>query len=237
MIESIHNDKIKYLEKLSQKKYRDQEGLFLIEGRHLVEEASKTGYLEEVLSLKEENIKTTIVSQKVLNYLSNQQSGTDIIGICKKMDERAIKGNIVILDDIGDPGNLGTIIRSALAFNIDTIVLSKHSVDLYNPKVIRSTEGMLFHINILRRDLNEFIKTIKNTHKILGTSVEGGSSITKYHNVSNFALIIGSEGQGMHEELKKLCDDLIYIPMNNKCESLNAGVSASILMYELDKEQ
>ena len=237
MIESIHNDKIKYLEKLSQKKYRDQECLFLIEGRHLVEEASKTGYLEEVLSLKEESIKTTIVSQKVLNYLSNQQSGTDIIGICKKMDERDIKGNIVILDDIGDPGNLGTIIRSALAFNIDTIVLSKHSVDLYNPKVIRSTEGMLFHLNILRRDLNEFIKTIKNTHKILGTSDEGGSSITKYHNVSNFALIIGSEGSGMHEELKSLCDDLIYIPMNNKCESLNAGVSASILMYELDKEQ
>ena len=237
MIESVKNDRVKYYQKLKQKKYRDLEGLFLVEGNHLVEEAFKSGLLVEVLSSNKEDYGVPVieVSSNVLNYLSDQNSGTNIIGVCKKIVEKSIKGNIVVLDDIQDPGNLGTIIRSALAFNIDTVVLSKYTVDLYNPKVIRSTEGMMFHINVVKKDLQEFLLSIKNEYKILGTDVIDGSSINKYNNKDKYALIIGSEGKGIKDELKKMCDDLIYIPMNKACESLNAGISASILMYELNK--
>lgn len=141
-----------------------------------------------------------------------------------------------MLDDIADPGNLGTIIRSAVAFNFDTVILSKNTVDLYNPKTIRATEGMLFNINIVTSDLEDTILNLKkNGFKILGTKVTKGKDIKNYLKTDKIALIIGSEAKGMSKQLENLCDENIYIKMNEKCESLNAGVSASILMYELNQ--
>ena len=152
-----------------------------------------------------------------------------------KKEELEIGNRIVILDNIQDPGNLGTIIRSAVAFNFDSVVLSKECVDLYNPKVIRSTKGMLFNMNICVKNLLEFI-SILDDYVIYGTDVVNGENIRDIDIPSKVGLVIGNEGRGISDKIKKLCNKFIYIDMNNDCESLNASVAASILMYEVNSK-
>lgn len=239
MIESLNNEKIKYYTKLNDKKYRKSEQLFIAPGSHLVEEALKKGLVKEILLLKgEENIyddKTTYVTKEILKKVSGLDSPPKVLAICHMLSSKEIKGNVIILDDINDPGNLGTIIRSAIAFNYDTIIASSNTVDLYNLKTIRSSEGMIFNINYIVASLPDAIKALKEKgYTIYGTNVSGGSNIKPEK--EKHALIIGSEASGMKDDLKSLCDKLLYIKMNSLCESLNAGVSASILMYELTKE-
>ncbi len=240
MIESITNAKVKAWKKLNEKKFRDQEGLFLIEGDHLLNEALKVGLVREIIALdehfKEKDIPFYLVSEKVLKSLSNQVSGTNVMAVVEKIPEKEIDGKAVILDNIQDPGNLGTIIRSALAFNIKNIILSKETVDLYNDKVIRASEGMLFHLNFIRGDLKEIILKLKEKdYQIYGTNVNEGKNLKEINFTTKTAIIIGNEGKGMHEELKKDCDELINIAINKECESLNAGVAASIIFYEASK--
>ena len=237
---SIENPKIKDLKKLQTKKYRDKKELFLVEGRHLTLEAYKTGYLKEMLLDENElfplDIMTSYMTNNVKNYLSELSTPSNIIGVCsKKSDE--LKGNrIVYLDCIQDPGNLGTIIRSCVAFNIDTLVLSKDTVDLYNSKVIRSTQGLLFHLNIVIMDAEEFIPKLKDEgYKVYGTRVTHGKSLKSIAKNDKFVIIMGNEGNGISEVSSELCDEFIYIDMNSKCESLNVGVATSIILYELDK--
>lgn len=235
---STENKKIKSIKKLNTKKYRDEYGKFLIEGEHLVLEAYKLGVLNELIL--EENtdlnldVDKTHVTKTVLKYISDLDNPPRVIGICDKLKEKNIGNKIIILDDIQDPGNLGTIIRSAVAFDIDTIVLSKNTVDLYNSKVIRATQGMLFNVNIIERDLVNFIKSLKD-YKIYGTKVTNGKSLKKLEKSEKFAIIVGNEGNGVSSKVLDHCTDYIYIDMNKKCESLNVGVAASIIMYELDK--
>jgi TrmH family RNA methyltransferase len=155
--------------------------------------------------------------------------------VCYKKQEELIGNRIIILDGIQDPGNLGTIIRSAVAFNIDSVVLSRECVDLYNAKVIRSTKGMLFNINILSKDLEEFISNLDD-YVIYGTDVVNGNNIRNIDVPLKLGLVIGNEGRGISDKIKKLCDKFIYIDMNDKCESLNASVAASILMYEVNNK-
>ena len=237
-IESVNNSKVKEWSKLKIKKYRDETGLFLIEGDHLLNQAMVKGSIKEVISLDKTmeipGIPFYLVTDSIMKKLSNQVSGTKVIGVCEKLTEREILGNVCLLDNIQDPGNLGTIIRSAVAFNIDTIILSNDSVDLYNDKVIRSSEGMLFDINIIRADLKEEIdKLKKNGYKIYGTDVLNGTNLKEIKFSEKTAIIIGNEGKGMKEELKSICDKLIHIKIN--CESLNASVAASIIFYEVGK--
>ena len=235
---SVHNERIKELKKLKEKKYRDQLGKFIIEGEHLIKEAHELGLLESVYTLEDSKInvdvETNYVTKEVLKYITDLDTPT-VIGVAKKKENTTIGNRIVILDNIQDPGNLGTIIRSAVAFNIDTIVLSKDTVDLYNDKVIRATQGMIFKVNIVREDIIPFIKNIKNDYYIYGTKVNGGNSLKKIEKREKFAIIMGNEGNGMSPLLDELCNEFIYIDMNSKCESLNVGVATSIILYELDK--
>lgn len=235
---SIDNKKIKELKKLKDKKYRDLTNTFIVEGEHLVKEAYNKGYLIELLKEEDNNFKldveTNYVTREVLKYITNLEN-PNLIGICKKIEERPIGNKLVVLDNIQDPGNLGTIIRSAVAFNIDTIVLSKDTVDLYNDKVVRATQGLMFKINIVVKDLVPFIKSIKNNYTIYGTKVNGGKSLKTIEKSDRFAIIMGNEGAGMSSSLDSLCDKYIYIDMNKECESLNVGVATSIILYELDK--
>jgi len=237
---SIDNKKIKDIKKLNDKKYRDKTGLFLVEGEHLVLEAYKKDFLEELILEKDTllplNINTTYVTNNVINYISELETPQNIMGICKKIISKEIGNKILILEDIQDPGNLGTIIRSAVAFNIDTIILSDKCVDLYNSKVIRASQGMLFHINIIREDLYSFIPKLKDSdYKVFGTRVTHGKDIRNFEKNNKFAIIMGNEGNGMSDEIGSLCDDYIYVSMNEVCESLNVGVATSIILYELDK--
>ena len=237
---SINNDHIKEIKKLNQKKYRDLNNKFIVEGEHLVLEGIKNNLIEEVLILEgltnKYDVKTNYVSLNVLKYITELDNPAKIIGICKKKND-IIQGNhILILDNIQDPGNLGTIIRSAVAFDIDTIILNKMGVDLYNSKVIRATQGMIFNINIVTSDLKEEIEKLKQKkYKILTTRVDGGKLIRNLEKNDKFAIIIGNEGQGVSKELQDLSDEFIYIKMNQKCESLNAGVATSIILYELSR--
>jgi len=237
---SIDNNKIKDLKKLQVKKYRDKKNMFLVEGRHLVLEAFKTGHLDELLLEENEllplDIMTHYMTNNVSNYLSELDKSTNIIGVCNKIKEQKIGKRVLILENIQDPGNLGTIIRSSVAFNIDTLILSKNTVDLYNSKVLRSSQGMLFHLNILIKDLNEIIPSLKkDNYKIIGTKVTNGIDIKNIKNNDKICIIMGNEGNGISDTVSNLCDDFIYIKMNDICESLNVGVATSIILYELDK--
>lgn len=236
---SINNPKIKELSKLKTKKQRDKQKLFLIEGAHLVKEAYESGYLKELLLLENCNfkldIKTNYITKNVLKYLSSVETPVGIIGICE-IKETKLKGNhLLLLDGVQDPGNLGTIIRSGVAFNIDTIIINDKCADPYSDKTIRASQGMIFKTNIVKRNLEEFIKEIKGKIPIYGTKVTNGKNIKNLEKISKFAIIMGNEGQGVSKKLLDLCDDYLYIPMNKKCESLNVGVATSIILYELIK--
>ena len=242
VITSVNNEYIKKLCKLKEKKYRDIENKFLVEGYHLVMEAYNAKLLDHIILLEGEkvpiyDIDITYVSIDVMKKLSDVVSGSHITGIVKKKEDKEIGNRILILDDIQDPGNLGTMIRSARAFSFDTIVLGKNSVDLYNSKVVRSTQGMLFYVNTLVRDLGCFINNLKeDDYVIYGSDVKEGINVREEDIPSKIAIVIGNEGNGISDEVKKLCDKNLYIKMSDEVESLNAGVAASILMYEVDNK-
>lgn len=234
---STSNEKIKNIKKLQNKKYRDQENLFIVEGEHLVKEAFSLSRLE--LLIVEENydididIPKMIVSGKVMKYLSELETPTHYLGVVKKNNNNFIGKRIIALDGVQDPGNLGTIIRSSVAFNFDTILLSKDCVDTYNSKVLRATQGMILKVNIIRCDLCEVLSKLDN-YKIYGTSVVNGKNIKDVKEKNNIVVVMGNEGTGVTNEVQELCNDFIYIPMNKNCESLNVAVASSIIMHELN---
>lgn len=236
VITSVSNNKIKELSKLNVTKYRKESDIFLVEGIHLVDEAYKSNLLKEIISLEEisnYNVPITIVNKDVMRKLSTLNTIPNIIGVVEKKNDKSVGNKILMLDDIQDPGNLGTIIRSAVAFNIDTIILSPNTVDLYNPKVIRATEGMLFNISIIECDLLKLIPKLKNIgYKIYSTNVTNGNDVKNIDFKDKYAIIMGNEGNGVKDSVSKLCDEYIYIKMNANCESLNVGIATSIILYE-----
>jgi len=244
LITSLENKKIKKYATLNNSKGRKKERAFLIEGMHLCEEAYKKGLLLDVLLEDGEKLsfnydkEITYVTPNILKKISMLTNYSKVIGVCKFLDNKGIVGNhILILDDVRDPGNLGTIIRSAKAFLVDTIILSENSVDIYNDKVLRSTEGMIFNINILYGNLEKMIPNLKmNGFAILGTDVKNGVDVRDIKECK-YALIMGNEGHGVRECIKNLCDKNLYIKMNKDCESLNVGVATSILLYELNRSE
>lgn len=237
---SIQNDRIKELAKLKEKKYRDQTNLFLIEGEHLVREAYNHGCLKTLIKLENEafalDIETLEVNEKVLNYISSLKTSAKVIGVCQKKNDELIGNHLLLLDDVQDPGNLGTIIRSAVAFNVDTVILGENCVDLYNEKVVRATQGLIFGINIISKNLDNLIPYLKEKeYKIYATKVTGGKSLKSIEKNEKFAIIMGNEGSGVKPSLLNACDEYLYIDMNKNCESLNVAVATSIILYELDK--
>ena len=240
VITSLDNKRIKNYAKLLNKKYREQEGLFLVEGEHLVIEAKNAGCLVEVIKCEDYDmdfdVSTTLVTYDVIKKLSNTLNPQKVIGVCKMLDNKDIGNKVLILEDIQDPGNLGTIIRSSVAFNVDTIVLSNNTVDMYNDKVLRSSEGMIFHIDIVKMDVSECIdKLHEEGYEIYGTKVDGGTTLTEITVGEKYAVIMGNEGAGVSSSTLDKCDKYIYIPMNTECESLNVGVATSIILYEMNK--
>jgi len=239
IITSVNNNRIKELAKLHTKKYRDESKFFLVEGDHLVNEAYKKNQLVEIFALESFNekldVETTIVSEEVMKKLSNQVSISNVIGVCRKFYPLTYGKRLIVLDNLQDPGNLGTIIRSAASFNFDTVILGDNSVDLYNDKVIRASEGMIFNVDVLKYNLDTFIDELKsNNYDIYTTDVNGGKAISDVEFNEKFAIIIGNEGNGVGK-IRDKADHKIYIPMNKKCESLNAAVASSIIMYEVSK--
>ena len=234
-ITSLQNEHVKYWNSLKEKKVRDKERRFFIEGDHLISEARKQNLVLETISTVDESA-DFLVTKEIMKKISSQATISENAAVVRFIPEDKISGNIIVLDGIQDPGNLGTIIRSCIAFGFTNIILGDTSVDLYNPKVIRATEGMIFHINVLRRNLLDFLPVLKGTnYKIVGTDVASGKDIRKLKK-ENIALVLGNEGNGISENVKNLCDEFVNIKMSSNCESLNVGVAASILMYEVSYE-
>ena len=239
LITSVNYDRIKELVKLKDKKYRDTNKLFFVEGYDIVIEAYKNNLLKELYvldgTLVDMDIPVTYISRDVMKKISDMESISEYYGVCYKKEEMGVGNRIIILDNIQDPGNLGTIVRSSVAFNFDTVVVSKNTVDIYNPKVIRSTKGMLFNVNILVREIDKFIPTLED-YVIYGTDVVNGDNIRNIDVPLKIGLVIGNEGKGVADGVRALCNKFIYIDMNSMCESLNASVAASILMYEVNNK-
>lgn len=238
LITSKDNNRIKEIRKLLNKKYSLEKGLFVIEGENLVEEAIKNNLLKELYVLKGSECKYDFqhdeVTYEVMKSISDLKSTPRLLGVAKIKKEEKLGKRIVILDDIQDPGNAGTIIRNAVAFGIDTIVFSKSSVSAYNEKTLRSTGGMIFNINIIIDDLENVISQIKNNDiKVIGTSLNTSKSLETLEKMDNFAIIFGNEGNGVSKDILSLCDEVIKINMNSKCESLNVAVSSGIVLYNL----
>lgn len=240
LITSINNNKVKEWKKLNKKKERDKRGLFLIEGEHLILEAYKKGYLEELILEKDYllslSVNTTYVTNEIIKYISSLTTPSNVLGVCKKLINHDKLGDkLLLIDGIQNPSNLGTIIRSAVAFNIDTIVLGAKTVDLYNNKCTRANQGMMFHLNFIKADLLTFIPKLSNLgYKILGTRVTHGKRLNELDKLPKYALVVGNEGIGLSEEVKELCDELLSIEMNERCESLNVSIATSIILYQLD---
>lgn len=239
MIESKENKKIKYIRHLRENKFMKEEKKFVVEGDHLVKEAKLYGVLLETYSTYERDygVLNNVVSKNVMDYISALPSSTDVIGVCKFVDNKEELGKrIIILDNVQDPGNIGTIIRSAKAFNVDTVVLGKGTVKKYNEKVIRSSQGMLFKVNIIEEDLKTFIPRLKDDgYLVYGTDVVAGKDVKNVNLEGKVALVLGNEGNGVSQDIKELVNDNLYIKINDDCESLNVAVAASILMYEMAK--
>ena len=235
MITSASNNTIKALIKLKQKKYRDETGYYLVEGEHLVEEAMKAKQVECLISTKDitSDLPIIVVSNEVMSKLSFTKSPQSIMAKCKiKKEKKLIDGKrYLILDDLQDPGNIGTLIRTALAFSIDQVILSNNCVDLYNDKLLRSMQGANFHISCIYDDLKTVISTLKkNNVKIIGSALENGRDIKQIKISEKMAFIVGNEGNGMNKDILQECDYVGYIPINT-IESLNVAIAGSIMMY------
>lgn len=241
VITSLDNKKIKEVVKLKQKKYRDIENKFIIETLNIIKEAYNMGYLLELYVMEgtvlKDNFDVPInyVSKNVFNKISSLENSY-ILGVCKKKVSVLEGKRYVLLDNVQDPGNLGTIIRSCVGFNVDTLVLGDTCVDLYNDKALRASEGNIFKLNIVRISLKDVIKDLKEKNiTIYGTDVNDGENIDKIENNSSFALVMGNEGNGVSNDIKALVDKNLYIKTSKNLESLNVGVATGIILYELDK--
>lgn len=248
-ITSTSNETIKYFISLNDKKTRMNEKRFIVEGYHLVNEASKTNLLEAVISSDEKelkkinNVKRYLVNDAIINKIATTKNPQNILGIVKMLDHNItnllpiIKENktkLIMLDDVNDPGNLGTIIRTAAGLGYDGIIMSPNTVDLYNEKVIRSTQGVMFKIPIIKANLLEVIKLLKKEKVFcIGTALTNAKDVKHITKKDKFAICLGNEAKGISKEVLDNMDENVRIAMKNDVESLNVSIAAGIIMYEM----
>lgn len=237
MITSLQNNRVKEWVKLHKRKNREETNSFLIEEVHMIEEALDAGVVSCLIILEDkENIfnfegEVEYVNQAVMDKISTNQSQVSYIAECNMISIDQEANHVLLLDEIQDPGNLGTLLRSALSFGFHKVVLGTGCVDLYNDKVLRSTQGALFKLSIIQTDLHEYIPSLQNQgFQVYGTSLSESHYLQDTNVSDKVAVLLGNEGQGVKESLLELCNQNIKIEMEN-FESLNVGVAGSICMY------
>jgi TrmH family RNA methyltransferase len=243
MITSVKNEKVKAWKKLHQRKERKQTNTFLIEGLHLIEEAWKSDWkIKEVIVLESTVLPEWIraftieeVSVNVFAYISQTRTPQGIAAVVEmKCMDNNTGNHILLVDAVQDPGNLGTMIRTADAAGFDGIVLGDGTVDLFNDKVVRATQGSIFHLPISHKKLADEIVTLKGAgFTIWATALEEAEIYSEVTVANKIALIVGNEGAGVERELIASADTIVTIPIYGKAESLNVSVASAILMYYL----
>lgn len=236
IITSLQNNKVKQWVKYQLKKHRDEDGVFLAEGEHLVKEAQMAGILREVMISSPVDFDVLVpkieVTAEICKKISSTQSGVNIIGLCEFPQHRPAKLDRTILcDDIQDPGNLGTIIRTALSFGFDAVAVSDGCADVFNDKTLRSSQGAVFHLPIVRTDLKVVIKELKSLGVlVLASTLDDAQPLSSFSKDGAISVILGNEGQGVSHRLLSLSDDKVKIEMAG-FESLNVAVAAGIFCY------
>lgn len=243
VITSVKNEKIKSLKKLHQRKYRKQMNAFLVEGEHLIEEALASDWEVKELIVSEEasvlesahHLPVIGVTKQVFKELSFTASPQGMMAVVEIKKEEAVNGEVVVLlDAVQDPGNAGTIIRTADAAGADGIILGSGCVDLYNDKVIRATQGSIFHLPIIHADLEEKLLRLKEAdYRVWATALEKAENYKDLPIPQKTALIFGNEGAGVKESLLEKADERVTIPILGKAESLNVSIAAGVLLYYL----
>lgn len=232
--------KIKIIQSLDKKKFRQKYNLFLVEGNKNIQELPNSGYkILEIFSTEPSKIdfdkrQITEISKSELKKISFLQHPKDAVALCELRETKEIETKInLILDGIQDPGNLGTIIRLADWFGIEQIVCSEDTVDFYNPKVVQASMGSFSRVNVIYKNLAEFLKISKN--QSFGTDMQG-ENLYNFDFPEKFNLVLGNEGNGMREEVEELVSKNITIPRFGKkqaTESLNVSMSAGIILGEV----
>ena len=258
MISSKDNEFIKHVKKLKDKKYRDLSNEYIIEGIKLIEEAikeeaqinqivicddcEKTQNIPKNLMYEIAKYECVYVANKVFNTISQVNSPQGIFAVVEKNNKNKqidYKQDIIIaLDNIQDPGNLGTILRTADSIGLNEILVSKGTVDVYNPKVVRSTMGAIFRVKVI--ECEDIVKTIKETkkHKFKLVVTTPNTQDTIYNiNYNKKVIAIGNEANGVSKEIQDLADYKVKIPMLGKTESLNASVATGIVLYEYVRQK
>lgn len=242
-ITSLANAHIKELALLNSAKERKLKGRVLVEGAHLVNEARKLGILEEVLICSEADyingVSNILVTSDIIKKLSTTTTPQNILGVAKvKEKDIVLSDTILILDGVSDPGNFGTIVRTAKAFDVASIIVSNGSIDIYNEKVIRATQGAIFKMPIVKMEILDAIKLLKDKgYKIYSTALKDAIDIEEVRDVDKYALIVGNEANGVSDEAIKLSDQVLKIQMQGDMESLNVAIASAICIYTLNNKR
>ena len=258
MIDSNQNKSIKLISSLKAKKDRDKLGLFVAEGLRFVEEipddyeimlyaVSESFESEFDLAVFEKRAIVHVVADKLFKEISDTTNPQGILAVIRQkknsieqvIDNAGENGFFIIAEELNDPGNLGTIVRTADACGCDGVFLSKGSVDVYNPKVLRSTMGSVFHLPVISDvDLEECIQKLKDNGITIYAAHLRGKEYPYSFNLSNgCSFILGNEARGLSDKVANLADVYVKIPMIGKAESLNASIAAGVLMYEVVRQR
>ena len=255
-IESRDNKWVKRLNGLKIKKNRDKEGVFVAEGLRFISEVpaewaveayviSDTFANENDCSVYEEKAEVLCMPDALFASVCDTENPQGILAVCKKLnwDAETVftkeKPFFILAEELNDPGNLGTVIRTADACGADAVFLSKGSVDLYNTKVLRSTMGSMFHVPVFQNvDLHEISAKLKeNNIPLYAAHLKGDTYPYSLNLEDACAFIIGNEARGLSDNAADLCDRWVKIPMPGQAESLNASIAAGVLMYEVVRQR
>ena len=252
-ITAVNNAQVKLAAELKQKKHRTKTGLFLAEGLRTVEEAIEARQVESIFytpieddrtrkALEEaaaKGVKLYCVNEAIMKKISDTETPQGIIAVCNmthlSLEELLSRGEmLLVLDRVQDPGNIGTMLRTADAAGVGGLVLLSGCADIYAPKTVRASMGSLFHIPVLQGlDEATFIDTAKDFgYELLVTSLEGATSLYKADLSGRIAFVMGNEANGVTAKLLKAADKKVFIPMQGKAESLNVAMAAGVVMFE-----
>ena len=241
-ITSLKNPKVAAWKALKDRKGRRESGCFLVEGRKMVEEALKSAFDVETVLVQEgmelpDGLTMPVyeLPAHVLAAVCDTKTPQGIAAVVRMKEQSALGKHIVVLDGVQDPGNVGTIIRTADAAGLNGVLLSNQCADVFSPKVLRATMGSIFRMNLRTTDdlPGELTKLREKGYSILSSQLDGTPFYEREKVAEQFALIIGNEGNGVSEQVQQTATHRVRLPMRGGAESLNAAIAAAIMMYEL----